>query len=74
MQPALGIQSLLGLLGHVEVTHEDVAAPEADFTHSILVWVVQLRLTPGKVDTAALGDKTFKATQYSSAPHVYDTF
>lgn len=63
-QPAVRVQSLLGLLGHVEVTHEHMAAPEADFTHSILVRVVHLRLTPGKVHAAALGDKTqFKVTR-----------
>lgn len=53
VQPALRVQSLLCLLGHVEVTHEDVASPEADFAHSVLVWVVQLRLTTGEDDAAA---------------------
>lgn len=46
MQPALCIKSLLRLVGHVEVTHEDVTAPEADFAVSLLIRVVQLRLAP----------------------------
>lgn len=51
VQPALGIESLLGLVGHVEVTHEDVTAPEADLAISLLVRVVQLRLAPWNLFT-----------------------
>lgn len=58
VQPALGIQSLLRLVGHVEVTHEDVAAPEADLTVPVLVWVVQLRLASWDLFTAAAAQNT----------------
>lgn len=55
MQPALRIESLLRLVGHVEVTHEDVAAPEADLSVSLLVRVVQLRLAPRDLFTTTAG-------------------
>lgn len=55
MQPALCIESLLCLVGHVEVTHEDVTAPEADLTVSLLVRVVQLRLAARDLFTTTAG-------------------
>lgn len=55
VQPALGVESALCLVGHVEVTHEDMTAPEADLTVSILVRVVQLRLAPWNLFTTATG-------------------
>lgn len=53
VQPALCIRSLLRLVGQVEVTHEDVATPEADLTVSLLVGVVQLCLAPWELLTTA---------------------
>lgn len=58
MQPALCIESLLCFVGHVEVTHEDVAAPEADLTVSLLVRVVQLRLAPWDLYTTTAGQNS----------------
>lgn len=42
VQPAFCIQSLLRLVRCIEVTHEDVATPEADLAVPLLVRVVQL--------------------------------
>lgn len=53
VQPTLAIECLLCLVRHVEVTHEDVTAPEADLTISFLVWVVQLCLAPQNLLTTA---------------------
>ena len=55
MQPALCVERLLRLVGHVEVTHEDVTAPEADLSVALLVWVVQLCLAPGELFTTTAG-------------------
>lgn len=52
VQPTLCIESLLRLVGHVEVTHEDVTAPEADLPDPLAVLVVQLRLAPWDLFTA----------------------
>lgn len=46
VQPAIFIQSLLRLVGHIKVTHEYMATPKADFTVSFLIGVVQLCFAP----------------------------
>lgn len=63
VQPALFIQSIFRLVGHVKVPHEDVATPEADFTISLLVWVVQLCFAPWDLFTTAA-----KGKRCNSAP------
>ena len=55
VKPAVGVQSLLCLVSHVEVAHEHVAAPEADLAVPLLVWVVKLRLAPLDLLPAAAG-------------------
>lgn len=66
VQPALCIQSLLRLLWHVEVTHEHVTTPEADFSVSLLVRVVQLRLAPWDLFTTAAEQNTFSSFTFLS--------
>jgi len=58
VQPAVVVQGLLRPLGHVEVPHEDVAAPEADLAVALLVRVVQLRLAARDLFAAACGATT----------------
>lgn len=66
MQPALCIESLLRLIGHVEVTHEDVTPPEADLAISLLVRVVELRLAPWDLFTTATGQNSvFQIHRYA---------
>lgn len=62
MQPAVCIHGLLCHLSHVEVTHEDVSTPEADFTDSLLVWVIKLGLAAWDLLTTALGKHVFRIT------------
>lgn len=58
VQPALRVQRLLRLVGHIEVTHKDVASPEADLAVSLLVFVVQLCFAPWELDTAAAREQS----------------
>lgn len=66
VQPALCIQSLLRLVGHVEVAHEDVATPEADLTVSLLIGVVQLCLATWEFLTTAAGQNKISLTHLSN--------
>lgn len=59
VQPALCIQRLLCLVWRIEVTHEDVATPEADLAISFLVGVVQLCCAARDLLTAATINKAF---------------
>lgn len=57
VQPALSIQGLLRLIGHVEIAHKDVAAPEADLAVALCIRIVQLRFAPGNLFAAAVTQK-----------------
>lgn len=58
VQPAVFVDGFLRLVEHVEVTHEDMAAPEADLTVSLLVGAVQLCFTSWDLFTTTIGQKT----------------
>lgn len=73
VQPTLSVQGLLRLVRHVEVAHEDVAAPEADLAVALGVWIVQLRLAPGNLFAAAVTQKKRIAGQISPANTKYKT-
>lgn len=76
MQPAVRVQRLLRLVGHVQVAHEDVAAPEADLAVFVRVGVKDLRLAAGDHLPAADEEKRpqVHTDVYNDAPVYTESF
>jgi hypothetical protein len=56
VQPAFRINGLTGFVLHVQITHEDGAAPQADLTDAICILIHQLHPAAG-YHPAGAGDK-----------------
>lgn len=68
VQPAFGINGLACFVLHVQITHEDGAAPQADLTDAVGILIHQLHPAAG-YHPARAGDKRDKARESpESAP------
>lgn len=66
VQPALRVQSLRRFIRHVQVAHEYVTTPEADFSVPLFIWIENLCLAArDDLPTAAEKNKNIINKQHN---------